>query len=338
MQISLLVPGLLDGFGLQPGVRDEPASEALAGLEWLLTLAKRRPLSAGGPASLLSTGSGALPAAALSYLHDFGQPPPGPVLRADPVYLEADRDCVRLLATTLPDLDMAAARQLIDEINGLFADEPWRLLAGTAQRWYLLLDGEPGIRTRPPTEVLGDNIHDALPAGDDARYWRKIINEIQMLLFASPVNRQRLEQGRVAANSLWLWGEGPLPAACELPWTLVYSNDPVIAGLARRAGCDVATVPEDAETVLARTASGPVLCQPELDPGLGPGIAGLSGFNDAWAWPLYKALQQVRQSGEKPRLHSVELLPGNGYAYLVQGGRRPWWRRRRRFDHFVDND
>jgi hypothetical protein len=329
MHISLLVPGLLDGDGVRPEAREAPDMGSLVGLEWLLTLANRQPLSPDRPATLLTAAPESLPAAALSYLHDFGQPPPGPVLRADPVNLEADRDCVRLLAADMPDLDMDSARQMIAEINSLFVDEPWQLLAGTAQRWYLLLEDETGIHTRSPAQVLGDDIHDAMPTGDDARYWRKIINEIQMLMFASPVNRQRLEQGRLAANSLWLWGEGTLPAAGNLPWTTIYSNDPVIAGLGRQAGCEVAAVPEDAEAILARVAAGSVLCQPEL----GTGVAGLGTFNDTWAWPLYKALQQVRRGG-KASLQSVELLPANGYAYVVQAGKRPWWRRRRRLDHF----
>lgn len=331
MHISLLLPEILGQVERQDTFQEMAASVDLDGIEWLLTLAKRRPLPVDSPAASCAAAPAGLPAAALSYLYDFGQPPPGPVLRADPVHLAADRDCVRLLAARLDDLDMAASQQLIDEINQLFADEPWQLLAGTAQRWYLLVAVEPAIRTRAPTAMLGDNIHAALPVGDDARYWRKIINEIQMLMYSSPVNQRRQTETRLMANSLWLWGEGPLMDIPALPWATVYSSDPVIAGYARHGGCKVTTAPLAADTLLNLTTDDPVLCQPPL----APGLPGLQAFNDSWARPLYKALRQTGRGKGGRRLRSVELLPGNGYSYQVLAGKHPWWRRRRRFDHFV---
>jgi len=340
--ISLLLPDLLRPGSLPPAAAGQPEPEAL---EWLLTLAERRPRPQVGMETLLwqeAGMTGPVPVATLSYLYDCGEMPPGPVLRADPVCLAADRDCVRLVsggaadsgADIGPDLEMDEARQLIAEINAQFSDEPWTLVAGTARRWYLLLDEAAGINCQPPPLVLGHNILDFMPAGPRQGYWRNIFNEIQMLMFASPVNEQRQMAGRSAANSLWLWGAGDASLAVSPPWAAVYGSDPVAAALGLLAGVPVAPAPESAGQLLDMAPpAGRILCQP----GITGGREGLITFNHDWALPLYKALQRgFSRPRTRHELSSIELLTTNGFSYVLSAGKRRWWRRRRRIDSFLE--
>jgi len=336
--ISLLVPGLLAGGGMAAFDGDPVMSAGDVGaLEWLLTLAECQQLAETDTPALVwqqAGQTGPVPAAALSYIHDFGELPRSPVLRADPVYLEADRDCVRMLSAEVADLELDQARQLIAEINAQFSDEPWRLVPGTAQRWYLLLDKDAAIVTQAPESVLGANIHDYMPVGEGQRYWRSIINEIQMLMFSSPVNQRRQEEGRIPASSLWLWGEGDAPSLLSLPWAALYSSAPVVAGLGLQGGLPVAKAPLTAQKLLDMAPpTGHILCQPVL-----PGAqSDLVAFNHDWVLPLYKALQcGMFGSRSKRQLDSVELLPANGVSYRLSPGKWQWWRQRRRIDSFLE--
>jgi hypothetical protein len=275
-----------------------------------------------------------VPAASISYRYDLGGPPHGPVLRADPVYLGADRDCVRLLSADVPDLSPAQAQQLIDEINAQFSAEPWHLVLGSPQRWYILLEEEAAITTRSPQGLLGANIHNFMPVGARQGYWRSIMNEIQMLMFASPVNQQRQEAGLIPASSLWLWGEGDIPQALSLPWAAIFSDDPVAAGMGLQGGVPVASVPVTGHRLLEMAPpTGHILCQPGLD--MSP--QGLVAFNHDWVLPLYKALQRgLFRSPEKVQLDSVELLTANGVSYTLAAGKWRWWRQRQRIDTFLE--
>jgi len=336
IQLTLVVPDMLNG------VTPVHAQEAVAGgqagveaLEWLLTLAERRPHPGSEYAGWIWQQAGQrepVPVAELSYRYDFGVSPPGPVLRADPVCLEADRDCVRLSAAPLPMLEPAESRQLVDEINEQFIDEPWSLVSANTERWYLLLEEDAGLRTCNPERVRGRDIHDFMPTGERHPYWRKIINEIQMLMFNSPVNHRRRSQAALMANSLWLWGEGEMPPTLSLPWVALYTSDPVVAGMGLRAGLPVAPCPSTAQELLdILPTEGCFLCQPAFP----AAQQWLVAFNHDWGLPIYKALQR-RLLGSHPsqQLATVELLTANGVSYHLTAGKRRWWRRRRRIDTF----
>lgn len=127
-------------------------------------------------------------------------------LRADPIYLQADRDTALLLAHEELELTQDEANKLVAEINRHFIDEPWQLHALHPHRWYLELVKAPHLITHPLANVLGEDINQFLSVGDDASYWLKITNEIQMLLHGTNVNFERDSRGKLTANSIWLWG------------------------------------------------------------------------------------------------------------------------------------
>ncbi len=159
-----------------------------------------------------------LPIAALSAQYDGL--PQGRWLRADPVNLTLQRD--RLCLGTPPVLP-SEATEFCAHLNTYFAAQGLRFCAPHPQRWYLNLDKLPTIITTPLAHVLGENVRNALPTGENTAYWHQLFNEIQMLLYSHPVNAQREQRGDAAINSVWFWGEGVWLDAAS-PYTAVSSD------------------------------------------------------------------------------------------------------------------
>jgi hypothetical protein len=137
-------------------------------------------------------------------------------LYAEPVVMKADRDSVVLLESLRPNvsinsLSIEESQSLITEINLHFKDEPWQLNLTSQGEWYLKLNSYSAISTTNIASVLCNHAQAHLPKGDDVQYWRKIINEIEMLLFSSKVNQARIDSGKPTVISLWLWGGGVIP-------------------------------------------------------------------------------------------------------------------------------
>ena len=71
------------------------------------------------------------------------------------------------------------------------------------------------IRTVEPVRVLQGPMADALPSGEGAAPLRRLGTEIEMWLYAHPLNRERARRGERPVSTLWVWGGGepPAPAA-----------------------------------------------------------------------------------------------------------------------------
>jgi hypothetical protein len=126
-------------------------------------------------------------------------------LRADPVHLRLQRDQM-LLTGVLPGVD--EAEQFCASLNDYFSGQGMEFFAPHPQRWYVRLQALPRIRTTPLSGVLGANVRGALPTGEDAARWHQLFNEIQMVLFAHPLNEAREARGELMINSVWFWGGG----------------------------------------------------------------------------------------------------------------------------------
>jgi hypothetical protein len=192
---------------------------------------------------------GDLPVAAVSYLGESGNRFSGYCLRADPVHLTPDRDQLVLAGPEVLALSIVEAQTLVEEINRVIAADGWRLEAQTPQRWYLHLPQSPSLRTCNLSQVRGHAISAFLPYGRDGKRWHGILNEIQMILHASPVNRERQANRKLPVSSLWFWGGGELPAPDPQQarrWAGVWSDEPLSTGLARLGGAPVHRLPANA--------------------------------------------------------------------------------------------
>jgi hypothetical protein len=127
-------------------------------------------------------------------------------LRADPVHLRLQRDQMLLLPNT--EISAVEAAEMCAGLNAHFAGQGMEFFAPHPQRWYLRLRALPRIRTKHLSQVIGVDVRSALPTGEEAAHWHRVFNEIQMLLFAHPLNESRDARGELTVNSLWFWGGG----------------------------------------------------------------------------------------------------------------------------------
>ena len=161
-------------------------------------------------------------------------------LRADPVNLQPDRDTALMAGHEELALTQEEANQLVVQINEHFIDEPWTLYNFAPHRWYLRLDKHANLTTTPLAKVLGEDISQFSPIGDDADYWFKTINELQMLIYGSNVNFDRESRNMWTANSVWLWGGGCLPEVhLNAYYDKVVTNNIIYSGIGHHCGFDV---------------------------------------------------------------------------------------------------
>ncbi|MBK9160573.1 MAG: hypothetical protein IPM27_03230 [Nitrosomonadales bacterium] len=176
-------------------------------------------------------GAGSVPIAPLSAAFDGLAD--GNWLRADPVHLSLRREQMVLLPDVAVNAEEAA--QWCDALNAHFAGQGMAFFAPHPQRWYVRLEESSRIETVPLSRAAGRNVHDLLPGGDDAMHWHRVFNDIQMLLFAHPLNEAREARGELPVNSVWLWGYGEGRAALQPSYESVVSDDVLAAMLAGAA-------------------------------------------------------------------------------------------------------
>lgn len=236
----------------------------------------------------------------------------------DPAYVELDREGATLTALDALELSTAEAAQLIDSINQHFAADNLSVTTYSPQQWLLQLPLQ--LHTHPPSQVLWRHLGDMLPSGADAGEWRRLLNEMQMLLHAHPVNQARMERGRLPVNSLWLWGGGELvpgTAHCDR----VYANDDLVRLAAAYSGLEYATLPDGLEAADLTAPRGLLVCNAHL-----PALM----RKDVYAW--FAALEQLEQaylvpmleSLNRAELDSVTLLSDTVQIVLTRRDLRRW--------------
>lgn len=331
-RLAIVVPGLCGfaGASTAPGGPDVPA------LENFLARADRQSLAVAGLDALLfalfaiDTPTDAdLPVAAVTRVLDMGVIDKGWWMRADPVYLQPDRDRLILADNEMLRLTQAEADALAAEIMQTFSADGWVLKAARPGRWYLKPPRAARIRTTPLAQLVGRDIHPYLPQGKEGKHWHTVLNEVQILLHTAAVNAEREARGLLPANSLWFWGSGRLPSLAPVEWTQVWSQEPISLALARLTGVGSQGLPADYADWSRRAGEGGahlvVLDQayaavqyrePEA------WAAFLRELDGKWLAPAYRAVKQ-RQ------LQSVTLYDDQGRGYrLTSRSARRWWRRR----------
>ena len=236
MHLELVVPALFPA-------QDAPSASAPApALELLLARGRRTRSDASSLDHWLCrafgltdvpAGKSSIPAGALTALAHGLDPGPYRWLRADPVHLRAARDHLILVPSQAFAVTGAEADALAGKLGPLLAGK-FTLYPLKPDQWCLRIenDDESEASAGAPIELAGADIDPHLPA----KQWHALLTELQMALYAHPVNTAREARGDPVINSLWLWGAGKLPAAARGPWHSVSAEDPVALGLARLAG------------------------------------------------------------------------------------------------------
>jgi hypothetical protein len=205
---------------------------------------------------------GTLPIGALTRLADWGEKTAGNeyCLRADPVTLWADMARVIMTSYGFADLDESERSEIEHTVRTVLRNEGMDFSSKHPGRWIIALERPLEFSFSPLRKALGADAAEVLPEHEEALHWRRLMNEIQMALHASPVNARRRQEGRQEINSVWFWGGGFLPpASTRSPYAKVYSDDPVSRGLALVHDCRLFTLNAlDSSHFRADAISGPV--------------------------------------------------------------------------------
>lgn len=158
---------------------------------------------------------GALPWAALAArsagLGATGDGEPLSWALLNPVHLEAGADRVALRHPKELALDDDSSRALLAAVAPLFDDSGIRLHWLAADRWLASHSMFDGLATASLDRVIGRDISHWVPRQAQARPWRRLQNEVQMVLHGHTVNVAREGAGLWPVNSLWCSGCGRLP-------------------------------------------------------------------------------------------------------------------------------
>jgi 2,3-bisphosphoglycerate-independent phosphoglycerate mutase len=104
------------------------------------------------------------------------------------------------------------AREIIEALNKGLASETIYFYPGVSYRHLMVWNKESVLmKTTPPHDIVGQDIQNYLPQGNDSEKIRDLVFRSQKILKDHPVNISRIAAGKRPANSIWLWGEGRAP-------------------------------------------------------------------------------------------------------------------------------
>ena len=121
------------------------------------------------------------------------------------------------LDPALIELTEHESRALCEAADQHLSVDGVRLSFVDANTWLVTYANEMSVLTERPDWLIGEPLRPNLPHGRDARLVERWMNELQMLLFAHPVNAAREERGLPPINVVWLWGFGAVLPTREPP-------------------------------------------------------------------------------------------------------------------------
>ncbi len=167
-------------------------------------------------------------------------------LRADPVYLQLQRNGTRVLAAPALTLNEEETAALVAALNAHFSTDGMTLTAPHPTRWYIQQTETPGFTAPTLGATAGRSLPPSALTGSRASHWHRVLTEAQMVLHEHPINQSREARGLPVVNSLLLWGGGRKPTVPGRHFTEVWSDDPLATALAVQSSADFHAVPSSA--------------------------------------------------------------------------------------------
>ncbi len=136
-------------------------------------------------------------------------------LRCNLVTLSDDEPYEKKIMTdySAGEITTAEAEELISFLKEKFDDGKYTFYPGISYRHCLVVkNGKTGHILTPPHDISDKCIGDWLPKGENAPAYFGFMKKSYELLKNHPVNLKRISEGKLPANSIWLWGEGTKPA------------------------------------------------------------------------------------------------------------------------------
>lgn len=112
------------------------------------------------------------------------------------------------------DISTEEAAEIIKTVQKRFGGGEFDFYSGVAYRHCLIVHNgttDLGDMT-PPHDISGRVVGEYLSSSPNAAKLIKMMRESYDILKDHPVNKKRVSEGKLPANSIWLWGEGSRPA------------------------------------------------------------------------------------------------------------------------------
>ncbi|WP_411814478.1 cofactor-independent phosphoglycerate mutase [Dehalococcoides mccartyi] len=107
------------------------------------------------------------------------------------------------------------AAELLEAVAKELGSERVKFYPGVNYRHLLKLKGMGDTAKAlctPPHDISGREVSPYLPQGEGSLILNQLISSSQQILKDHPLNLRRQSQGKLPANSIWLfWGSGPIP-------------------------------------------------------------------------------------------------------------------------------
>jgi len=324
MHCELVVPGL---FSARPEIR-------LPALELLLARGRQRSEASQHLEAWLHDAfeleEQPMAAGALTLVAANVDPGDASWVRADPVHLRLMRDHLVVVPAEALKITGEEADTLCAALNDHFAGT-MEIKAVDPRRWCARIEKHLSLNDDSALEVAGREV--MLARDSDP-----LLNEIQMLLHAQPVNEAREARGEPVLNSLWLWGAGRLPKV-KSHWNSVLADEPIAMGLARLAKAGYRSLPASAAAWLDRAPEdGRTLVV--LDALRAPLALAeqaeyherLAGLERDWFAPLLAALREGRVG-----MVTVHVPDGGEASSFeaIRGDLRRFWRRPKTLESYL---
>jgi hypothetical protein len=168
-----------------------------------------------------------------------------------PVHLHIARDHLVLTDQRQMVINEDESRTLFDSAAPLFQELGYDVRFGDARHWFVRADDWHGLRTTTPDAAAGHNVDVWLPAGEHARAWRKLHNEVQMLWHGHPLNETRELHGQPRINALWLWGGGSPEQSVEMHQEITTDEALITSALADDWGRWLTTMQDLDQAIIA---------------------------------------------------------------------------------------
>ncbi len=126
--------------------------------------------------------------------------------------------------------------------------EDIRVYPGVGYRNLMVVSPALGAETTAPHDIVGQPVDDYLPRGGDAEILRDCMERSEEIFADHPVNRRRLQEGKLPATGIWPWSGGKRPSIAPfrekygLAGGMISAVD-LLRGIALLAGMEVIDVP-----------------------------------------------------------------------------------------------
>lgn len=104
------------------------------------------------------------------------------------------------------------AAELLEAMQRQVDGKGVRFYPGVSYRHLMVWPGgNDGVDTTPPHDIHGRRITEYLPKGEGAELLLELMAISREIFADHPVNRKRVQAGKLPGNSIWLWGQGKAP-------------------------------------------------------------------------------------------------------------------------------